>query len=494
MAITDFTIGKTVGTTSTKIKHFVLAACLGSFAHAFSQCDLEIVGVDLVEGTVSVSFNNTTNCGGTGGPDGVSEIQFGFQALDGDCNAMNVGWDFPTGLSTSSTNNHPGWLYSSTTTEDPFNWTNLYDDSVDPPYYAGEVVDFPIYNVYQSTSGGIWYQMEDLLAYWIDEGYSIQVVIWQISYGPTMYAADGGWAEVGANGDGTSWGSGLYEDANFLDNWYIIGPCGECVPEVVTDTVEVFVNDTIVITELDTIETLVTDTVVEYDTTYVQLPPDTVETLVIDTLEVFVTDTLVINDTIPVAINWYFYDTTYIYLTDTVVETDTLYVTLTDTLYTTDTLIVTQLDTLYVDIIDTLYVDVTDTLYVTLTDSVYIPVYQADTINIYEYDMVEVDCSTGEPCINPFSDCEIYIPNSFTPDNDGVNDYWGAVTDDSCWLSWSLKVFSRSGEAVWESYDPNDIWLGGDEYYVPADVYIYMVQCEGYGEAYIINGHVTVVR
>jgi len=284
---------------------------------SYAQCDLAITDVDLVSGTVTVTFNNTTNCGGTGGPDGVSEIQFGFQALDGDCNAMNVGWDFPTGLSIPDDNNHPGWIYSSTSTESFSNWTNLYDESVDPPYYAGEVVDFPIYNVYQSTDGGVWYQMEDLLAYWIDEGYSIQVVIWQISYGPTMYAADGGWAEVGANGDGTSWGSGLYEDGNFLDNWYIIGPCGECVPEVVTDTVEVFVTDTIVITELDTVETLVTDTVVQYDTTYVQLPPDTV----------------VVIDTLPVPIYWYFYDTTYIELPpDTLVLWDTVYVTLLDTI------------------------------------------------------------------------------------------------------------------------------------------------------------------
>jgi hypothetical protein len=37
-------------------------------------------------------------------------------------------------------------------------------------------------------------------------------------------------------------------------------------------------------------------------------------------------------------------------------------------------------------------------------------------------------------------------------------------------------------------------WFGGDEYYVPDDVYIYRVECSGYGESYIINGHVTIVR
>jgi len=447
------------------------------------QCDLQLVGVDLIEGTVTVAFNNTTNCGGSGGPDGVSEIQFGFQALDEDCNAMNVGWDFPTGLSTSSTNNHPGWIYSATTTEDAFNWTNLYDESVDPPYYAGEVVDFPIYNVYQSTDGGVWYQMEDLLGYWIDEGYSIQVVIWQISYGPTMYAADGGWAEVGVNGDGTSWGSGLYEDGNFLDNWLIVGPCGECVPEVIvdsvyvelpgdtiyvleTDTVEVLVTDTLVVTELDTVEVLVTDTVVEYDTTYVQLPPDTV----------------VVIDTLPVPINWYFYDTTYIYLTDTVVVNDTSYITLTDTVYVTEY----QVDTLVI-------VDV-DTLYYTLTDTLYITDYQVDTLRTYEYTLLDVDCNTGLPCTPLEQDCPVYIPNSFTPNNDGENDVWGAVTDSFCWDEWFLTVYSRGGEQVWVSTDPDEVWLGGDEYYVPDGVYTYKLVCTSLGDGLIINGHVTILR
>jgi len=412
---------------------------------SYAQCDLAITDVDLVSGTVTVTFNNTTNCGGTGGPDGVSEIQFGFQALDGDCNAMNVGWDFPTGLSIPDDNNHPGWIYSSTTTEDAFNWTNLYDDSVDPPYYAGEVVDFPIYNVYQSTDGGIWYQMEDLLAYWIDEGYSIQVVIWQISYGPTMYAADGGWAEVGVNGDGTSWGSGLYEDGNFLDNWYIIGPCGECVPEVVTDTVYVELPpDTTYVTEYDTtyvqlppdtVETLVTDTVVQYDTTYVQLPPDTV----------------VVIDTLPVPIYWYFYDTTYIELPpDTVVLWDTV------TSYLTDTVYVTLLDTI----------------------------------------IVEVDCETGEECLEVI-ECPIYAPNAFTPNNDGVNDTWFVDAPEDCWDNVNVKVYSRWGDLVWKSISFGERWDGGyDVAYVRDDVYTYhFIARNTYTNQWVERtGHVVVLR
>jgi len=279
---------------------------------SYAQCDLEILDFNLE--TITVAFNNTENCGGEGGPDGISEIQFGFQALDADCNAMNIGWDFPSGLSIPGDNNHPGWLYSATTTESITNWTNDYGPELDPPYYTGDTITFPLDNVYQETSGTMFFQLFDCLTYWSEEGYSIQAVIWQISYGPTMYAADGGWAEVGANGDGTSYGTGLYEDANFLDNWLVVGPCGEPLPEVIIDTVYV---------ELPP------------DTVYVELPPDTIYLLE--------TDTVLEYDT--VLINWYFYDTVFVQLPpDTVVLWDTV------TWYLTDTVYLTLLDTVIVEV------------------------------------------------------------------------------------------------------------------------------------------------
>ena len=231
------------------------------------QCDLELLDVNFYEGTFTIAFNNTNSCGGTGGPDGVSEIQIGFQAIDpdNDCAAMNQGWTFPSGITIPGDNNHPGWVFSNTSAEwPPSNWTNLWDDwpwDIDPPYYTGDTITFPLYNQYQQdcSPGAFWAnnltcQLQDALQFWIDEGLSIQAVIWQISYGPTMYAEDGGWAEVGPNGDGTNTGVGLYEDNNFLDNWLIFGPCGEPFPEVIVDTIYIELPpDTVIITELDTV-------------------------------------------------------------------------------------------------------------------------------------------------------------------------------------------------------------------------------------------------
>ena len=60
-------------------------------------------------------------------------------------------------------------------------------------------------------------ELSNVIDYWASEGYSIQIVIWQISYGPTMYSDEGGWAEVGPLGGGvTPDCCGVYEDEFFF--------------------------------------------------------------------------------------------------------------------------------------------------------------------------------------------------------------------------------------------------------------------------------------
>ncbi len=447
-----------------------LFLCLLGFT-SVAQCDLELLSVDFAAGTYTVAFNNTNNCGGTGGPDGVSEIQIGFQALDpeNDCAAMNQGWTFPSGISIPDDNNHPGWIYTSTTSEIAGSWTNLYTDDVDPPYYTGDTVTFPIYNVYQNDCvDGFWAtylscQMQDALQFWIDEGLSIQAVIWQISYGPTVYADEGGWAEVGPNGDGTNWGTGLYEDLNFQDNWLILGPCGEEIPVVITDTIYIELPP-------DTVY----QTLTVYDTTYITLPPDTIEYYFNDTT--YLTDTTYIDV-------WY-------YTTDTIYQIDTLiqFVELPpDTLY--------QVDYLY----DTTYVYLTDTTYV--FDTTY--VYQTDTIYEYLIQEIWIDCSTGDLCDEDPPGIEedqvVYVPNAFSPNNDGVNDAFFAVTKDpDFWLEWEMIVFSRWGDIVFRSFDPNQKWDGSvreGSHFSPNGVYSWIINAKGErGVSIRLKGSVVLIN
>ena len=69
-----------------------------------------------------------------------------------------------------------------------------------------------------------------------------------------------------------------------------------------------------------------------------------------------------------------------------------------------------------------------------------------------------------------------YIPNSFTPDNDGINDAWKGEYNRI--LEFDLKVFNRDGEVIFKTTDPNQYWNGSflqGEYYVPDGIYPY--QC-----------------
>ena len=584
------------------MKRYLLLLILCSGFATAAQCDLEILDFDPNAATITVAFNNTTNCGGTAGPTGIAEVQFGFQALDADCNAMNQGWDFPWGLSIPDDNNHPGWIYSATTTESVGNWTNLdvwADYNVDPPYYTGDTITFPLDDFYQSAGTGLFSNLPNAFDFWLDQDLSIQAVIWQISYGPTMYADEDGWAEVGSLGGGiTPPCCGLYEDSNWEDNWVVVGPCTMqsdytdgvidnvsfevgCIGDEAYYTVDYIVwnygpdtiseycidfwfqdqmdcysaedsgayiippgegqaftggpfafpsyggggmfnlsldsipdevitgnnNTTVYLPEMpecpvlaDTITILEVDTVVvtQIDTTYIELPPDTVFESLTDTLYVIETDTIVVNDTIPVPINWYFYDTTYIYVTDTLVE----YIELPN-----DTITLIEYDTTYVELpADTIFQLDVDTLYLTQTDTIVQEiivveyVYITDTLTEYIYEEIWIDCNTGLPCGEEppeAPDCSVFVPNTFTPNNDGRNDSFYAVTGGDCWDQWELSIYNRWGDRIWATPYADERWYGqvnSGEYYASDGVYVWVIKAKGPGESLDLQGTVTLFR
>jgi gliding motility-associated-like protein len=81
--------------------------------------------------------------------------------------------------------------------------------------------------------------------------------------------------------------------------------------------------------------------------------------------------------------------------------------------------------------------------------------------------------------------CEIRFPNLFSPNRDGTNDTFGPVYD--CELTieqFSLSVFNRWGQLVFETSDPNTKWDGtfrGKEQ--PSDTYAWVA-----GAAYLLEG------
>lgn len=58
-------------------------------------------------------------------------------------------------------------------------------------------------------------------------------------------------------------------------------------------------------------------------------------------------------------------------------------------------------------------------------------------------------------------DCnDIFFPTAFTPNNDGLNDFFGAVGSLALIQSYELKVFNRWGEIIFYSSNPQIKWSG----------------------------------
>lgn len=96
--------------------------------------------------------------------------------------------------------------------------------------------------------------------------------------------------------------------------------------------------------------------------------------------------------------------------------------------------------------------------------------------------------------VNVKPDKPLFIPNVFTPNNDGQNDVFGVFTTQLNY--YNLKVFNRIGEKVFESYNTTEGW---DGYYqgkqAPAGVYTYTVIVTFLdGENRKYKGTVTLIR
>jgi len=265
-----------------------------------------------------------------------------------------------------------------------------------------------------------------------------ELVVWQINLSRTAFVDDGGWA-VNPGFNQTQ----NYPDVDLSNNTAV--NCAPPACDTVYVDVEVieYLTDTLYID----VEWVTTDTlyITEVDTLieYVQLPPDTVQ--VID----------------------------YIYLTDTVYIETIVYEYI--------------IDTTYVDVVVDNYVYVTDTL--TLTEYVFSTEY--------------IDCYTGLPCedggggINDCDDNSIFIPNTFTPNNDGVNDVFYAITDPTCWLTWNMQIYNRWGTLVKEITDPMGYWTGtsfSQHWLCPDGVYTWKLNATQSGKATQLQGLVTIFR
>lgn len=93
--------------------------------------------------------------------------------------------------------------------------------------------------------------------------------------------------------------------------------------------------------------------------------------------------------------------------------------------------------------------------------------------------------------------CYIYLPNSFTPDENKLNEQWLVAVNPDCPLqAYTLTVFNRWGQIVFETQNIDNLWDGtlhGQK--APIDVYTYhlMYKFENAPHQYV-RGSVSLVR
>ena len=90
-------------------------------------------------------------------------------------------------------------------------------------------------------------------------------------------------------------------------------------------------------------------------------------------------------------------------------------------------------------------------------------------------------------------DMTLYIPNSFTPNDDGMNDTFGIAGE--AVKEFNMQIFNRWGQKVFESTNANTRWDGtylGEK--VPEGAYVYRVTVKSAeGKKAWKEGNVTVV-
>lgn len=90
----------------------------------------------------------------------------------------------------------------------------------------------------------------------------------------------------------------------------------------------------------------------------------------------------------------------------------------------------------------------------------------------------------------------LHAPNSFTPNGDGINDFWMPVTLGI--TSYELKIFNRWGDVIFETNDATEPWLGQAEdgkHFVPDGIYPYIIRIrDSEGLSHEFEGHIAVLR
>jgi gliding motility-associated-like protein len=124
------------------------------------------------------------------------------------------------------------------------------------------------------------------------------------------------------------------------------------------------------------------------------------------------------------------------------------------------------------------------------------PLYQLDQYTITQIVTAENGCTdTAFYTVEIDNDLLIYVPNTFTPDNDEYNQQFKPVIASQI-TAYHLSIYNRWGEILFESFDKNVGWDGTyNGTIVQNGTYIWTAVVSTNGTNKIVkNGHVNLIR
>jgi gliding motility-associated-like protein len=98
-----------------------------------------------------------------------------------------------------------------------------------------------------------------------------------------------------------------------------------------------------------------------------------------------------------------------------------------------------------------------------------------------------------------FQDYSIFVPNSFTPDNNGVNEIFKPILTGFDEDDFTLYIFNRWGDLIFESHNMEVGWDGTfarQDFQVQDGAYIWKVVAglKDSSDSKIFVGHVVILK
>ena len=120
-------------------------------------------------------------------------------------------------------------------------------------------------------------------------------------------------------------------------------------------------------------------------------------------------------------------------------------------------------------------------------------------INPYETTLYVLNVADSIGCLNSDTvevkiNGSIYVPNTFTPNGDGINDNFEIKGENI--KSFELWIYNRWGEEIYRSLEMNDFWdgkYGGNKCKI--DSYIWVIEFQDFNNNFkSINGHINLIE